>query len=253
MATTTIQSLERGLNILIILGNARSPMTLNEIAEHFSIDRSSVFRLIGTLVSSGFVRQDAETKRYTLGYRVLELSGAFSEQSHIESLIRPIMKSVCEATKQNTHLAVLDGSDVVFIAVEQPRDAVTINIAIGTREPSIDTALGRAILAFLQGNALDRTLDGARFTRYTSRSVTDAGELRLILDRVRKERLASDDEEFKPGIFCFAAPIFNHRRETIFSIGISGPVERIKPHSRSFGEIVKKAAIEASGLLGYSG
>jgi DNA-binding IclR family transcriptional regulator len=74
-----------------------------------------------------------------------------------------------------------------------------------------------------------------------------------ILEKVRETRVAVDDEEFKPGIFCFAAPVFSHRREALYSIGISGSADMIKPWSREYGTLIREAGREASDLLGYSG
>lgn len=250
MATTTIQSLERGLKILSILGKSHHPLPLSDIAAHFELDRSSVFRLISTLIKSDFVRQDPVTKRYSLGFRVLELAGAFSEYSNIESAIRPIMRRVCEATRQNTHLAVMDHNEVVFIAVEQPRESVSLNVAVGTREPAMVTALGRAFIAFLPSTELEAAVAAATLKTYTRTTITVKDELLSTLQRVRKDRLAYDNEEFKPGIACFAAPVFNHHRNVLYTIGISGSAEMIRPRVKEYGNIVRLAGIEASSLLG---
>lgn len=250
MATTTIQSLERGLKILSILGKSHRPLPLSEIAVHFKLDRSSVFRLISTLMKSDFVRQDPDTKRYSLGFRVLELAGSFSEYSNIESVIRPIMRRVCDATRQNTHLAVMDRSEIVFIAVEQPRESVTLNVSVGTREPAMVTALGRAFIAFLPASEMESAVAASNLKTYTRTTITARDDLIAALQRVRKERLAYDNEEYKPGIACFAAPVFNHRREVLYTIGISGSAEMIRPRLKEYGNIVRLAGIEASSLLG---
>jgi IclR family transcriptional regulator, KDG regulon repressor len=252
MAGTTIQSLTRGLQILEILGKADHPLSLNEITDHFSIDRSSVFRLIATLIGEDFVRQDRETKRYSLGYKVMELAGAFGEQSQIESIIRPIMQRVCLETKQNTHLAVLDGGDVVFIAVEQPRDSLTMHISVGTREPAWVTALGKALLSCTDPAALRNILKSSAMKRFSEKTVTDIEPLARQIGDAGRELSALDLEEFKPGIICIAAPVFNHRGEVQYSLGISGSRELILPGLQSVRDTVMRAGIEASMKLGYA-
>lgn len=248
----TIQSLERGLDILTVIGKSGSPLSLVEIAEQFTIDKSSVFRLIKTLEGKGFVTQDKETKKYTLGHRVLELSGYFSESNAIERLIRPILKSVALRTHQNTHLAVIERQEVVFIAVEQPRDKVTLNLAVGTREPAGVTALGKALMAFQAEEETRALVAAMEFKQYTDRTIIGAKEMLIELDRVRKERVAYDREEYKTGIACIASPVMDHRRRAIYSIGISGPKELIIPHLDDYGAIVKQAGQEASLLMGYT-
>jgi DNA-binding IclR family transcriptional regulator len=250
MTDGTIQSLERGLRILTILAKAASPMTLNDIAENFEMDRSSVFRLIKTMIITGFIYQDNNTKRYSLGFKVLELAGSFSENLRLEEFLRPIMKDVCNKTKQNTHLAILDRGEVVFIAVEQPRDVITMNISIGTRESATQTALGRAILAFQDKRVIDDIIKTSPMKRYTAKSVISRLDLYSILSDVRGSRLAVDNEEFKPGIVCFAAPVFDHKGQVVCSIGISGLDRMIVPNFVEYGEIVKQSGIKASALLG---
>jgi IclR family transcriptional regulator, KDG regulon repressor len=253
MANNTIQSLDRGLKILTILGSSDQPLSLNEIAGHFTIDRSSVFRLISTLLRNNFVQQDAETKKYTLGFRFMELAGSFNEQGKIESVIRPIISRICAATKQNTHLAVLDGIDVVFLAVEQPRESISVNIAVGTREPAIATALGKAILSLSDNGRLSALLDAADLRHYTERSVISKDALLDELAMARKERIAFDREEYKAGIVCIAAPILNYRGEALFSIGISGPSDLMMPRLDEFARIVRDAGAEASLKYGFTG
>lgn len=253
MKTGTIQSLERGLKILDILGQAGKPLLLGEIAEHFSIDRSSVFRLVTTLVRCGYAFQDPETKRYAIGYRVLALSGAASSQSRLDELARPVMADIVARTGQNTHLAVLDGSDVVFIAVDQPQSAVTLNITVGTREPAWVTALGKTLLAFLPDKERSTFISGIRFQKYTFRTATNAADLEKELASVRSTRLAVDDEEYRPGIVCFAAPVFDHLKQARYAVGISGLRDAIKPHESVYGDIVREAGIHLSVQLGFDG
>ncbi len=247
----TIHSLERGLEIVGVIARAGRPLSLTEISESFSIDRSSVFRLLSTLAKHNFVLQDPDTKRYSLGFRMLEYAGLYGEQSHVESLIRPIMRRVLASTRQNTHLAILDGAEVVFIAVEQPRESISLNLSVGMREPATVTALGRALLAFGDADIVAGSLAASEYRKYTDKSPRSAKEVMRSLDPVRARRLAVDDEEYKKGIVCFASPVLNHRKQALFSIGISGPADLIRPHTDDFGEIVRQAGIDASLLLGY--
>ena len=253
MKTTTIQSLERGLKILDILGQTGKPMLLGEIAAHFPIDRSSVFRLVSTLVKCGYVVQDPSTKKYAIGFRVLALSGAVSSQARLDDLARPVMARIVAQTGQNTHLAILDGADVVFVAVDQPRSSVTLNITVGTREPAWVTALGKALMAFMPAAERRDLLSGIVFQKYTPKSVTTAAELEENLDSVRQDRLAVDDEEYRTGIVCFSAPVFDHLGQAGYAIGISGLRDAIEPHREKYMAIVREAGLELSGQFGFAG
>jgi DNA-binding IclR family transcriptional regulator len=251
MAGSTIKSLERGLQVMNILGSSSTALSLNEIADHFEIDRSSVFRLLGTLLKHGYVVQDPSSKHYSLGYKVLELSGTVSGYSNIETILRPIMRQVCTETRQNTHCAVIDGTDVVFIAVELPKDTVTINISVGTREPVTATALGRALLAYMPPEQQARNVEKAEFPPYTAHSIRTSSELYEILAKVKQDGIAFDNEEYKEGIICFAVPVFDHRGALQYSLGISGHKDTILPNYNEYAHMVRAAGIEASRLLGW--
>jgi IclR family transcriptional regulator, KDG regulon repressor len=250
MAQTTIQSLDRGIQILGILGRAQGPLALSEIAEHFELDRSSVFRLLGTLVKHGLASQDAETKRYTLGVRIIELAGAFGEQAHLDR-VRPLLRKICTETRQNAHLAYLDRAEVVFVAVEQPRRGMSIHIPVGTREPAFCTALGKALLAFLGEKELDRALAATTWTCFTKKTPVTPAHLKKELDAVRRQMLARDVEEYRKGIVCYAAPVIDNRGEARYSVGISGQCDSMRPHAKAFSEIIREAGREASIILGF--
>ena len=242
MPSAPIQSLERGLLILDILSKSNRPMSLNEVTEHFDIDRSSVFRLIATLIKHGYVNQDAASKHYSLGFKVLELAGTIEAYTNLESFLRPIVKRVCSETQQNAHLAVLDATDVVFISVEQPREGITVSIPIGTREPSISTALGRALIPFLSKHDQDQM--------YKQSGFAATHDFDQMMAQIKADKIAFDIEEFKPGIVCIAAPIFNHKSEVVCSIGISGQKESVMKSFDSYKGIVRQAGTEASEILG---
>lgn len=248
----TIQSLDRGLKILEILGKSERPLSLNEITEYFDIDRSSIFRLLGTLVAHNFVYQDPETKKYILGFKIMELSGAFGEQTKIETFLRPVLKHICERTHQNTHLAMLHGKDVVFIAVEQPRSSLSMHISVGTREPAFPTALGKVLLAFMPQAEKEMLLRNVKLQKYTKKTITSIGAYKKHLDDIGNNKYAIDNEEYRLGVVCIAAPVFNHRGMVEYSIGISGSREQVCPKLDEYISIVKDAGAEASRLLGKS-
>lgn len=250
MASSIIQSLDRGLKILSILAEARGPLSLNEITEHFTIDRSSVFRLIATLIQNGYVRQDEDNKKYTLGFKIMEIAGTYESQMQIDSIIRPVMHRICDYTGQNTHVGILDHNEVVFIAVEQPVGMITINIAVGTREPAAPTALGKALIAFMTPGRRDTFLSHITLEPFTDNSIRSMDAYLETIDTIRETRIAFDREEYKEGISCIAAPILNNRNEAFFSIGISGPSDMVMPHIDDYAAFIKKAALEASSQLG---
>lgn len=246
MANTTIQSLERGLSILAILAQSSRPMSLNEVAVHYPFDRSTVFRLIKTMVQSGFIHQNPRTKHYTLGFKVLQLAGAVCDNLPVEEFLRPLMHQVCSQTQQNTHLTILDGNEIVFIAVEQPYYYADPDISVGTRAPAMHTPLGLAFLAFANAATMDTGPPSAASTSQGSNE-----SLQQILSKVRATKLVYDHEQCLPGIICLASPIFDVRSQVVCCLGVSGKSDHMLPNQSEYGKIVRQAALQASELLGY--
>ncbi|MCG8565607.1 MAG: IclR family transcriptional regulator [Desulfobacterales bacterium] len=249
----TIQSLERGLRILDILGRAATPLGLNEIAAQFSINRSSVFRLISTLVQCGYVTQDPENRQYSLGIKLLELSSGLTSFAQIEARLRPVLKQLQRETGQNAHLGVFDKNDMVFLAVEQPLGHLSLTIGVGNREPALYTALGRAILAFLPKDQLEDFLSRASFQAHTPKSLVHRDEVIQVLDDIRQSGLAVDDEEYRSGISCFSAPVFDGTGQVVYAIGISGLRDMVSPREELISNAVGRSGVQASQLLGFKG
>lgn len=201
-------------------------------------------------VAHNFVHQDPDTKKYMLGFKIMELSGAFGEQTKIETFLRPVLKYVCEKTQQNTHLAMLHGRDVVFIAVEQPRNSLSMHISVGTREPAYATALGKVLLAFMPQPEKEMLLREVTLQKYTSKTITSVAVYKKHLEDIVNTKYAIDNEEYRLGVVCIAAPVFNHRGVVEYSIGISGSREQVCPRLDEYISVVKDAGAEASRLLG---
>jgi DNA-binding IclR family transcriptional regulator len=102
----------------------------------------------------------------------------------------------------------------------------------------------------MEEDELHRFAATIRFQRYTDSSVMTRDALLKALDKVRNERVAFDLEEYKAGIVCIAAPVMDHRRKIVYSLGISGPKELIIPRLEEYGSAVRDAGIEASSLMG---
>jgi DNA-binding IclR family transcriptional regulator len=248
----TINSLDRALRILMILGDRGVPMRVSDISRKLGIDKSTAYRIITTLRARGFVEQESDTRKYTLGLKVLEVAALKLRSLKLVPVAKPFLEELMLRTKEAVHLAVLVEGEVMYVDSEQCSGPFNVNTVVGGRASLHSSAVGKALLAPRPVEDVDRILAIKGLTRYTDRTIISAEELHEHLAEVRKRGWAMDDEETYMGVRCLAAAVFDHRDSAIASIGISGPIQRITHDRLPFlGQLVKEVATKISRRLGY--
>lgn len=245
-------SLAKGIKLLEILADTGRALGVSELARLLSLDKSTVYRLLTTFKSSGYVEQDPETRKYAIGPRMIAVSSRVLGNNDVYLQARPIMKKLLQETRETVHLAMLIENQVVYIAQEISPEVVSVNTEAGQREPIHCTAVGKALVAFLPDEEMETVIRCLDFDPYTSRTITDPDQFRAHCQQVRAQGYAVDDEELYPGVRCIAAPIWGYERDVLASLGISGPTTRL--HAGvvpRLGRIVMQYAQEVSRRLGY--
>jgi len=245
-----VQILARAMRVLFDLASRAEPRRLEELAADHDVSKASLLRILRTLELDGVVLREGDG--YRLGPRVLDLGYGYLSNLELDQVARPHLRQLAEATDQTVSLAVLDGLDVVYIAIEKARRELGILGEIGGRHPANATALGKVLLADLDEAALARLLDGAELPRLTHRTLFEPGALTSHLTRVRQQGYALDDEERGIGIRCVAVPIHDATGNVVAGVSVAGAIfhmsdETIAEHR----ELVLRAAAAISKRLGY--
>jgi IclR family KDG regulon transcriptional repressor len=245
-----VQSLDRGLVLLQHVCLANRPVTLGELAELLEIEKSSVHRLMATLIRRGFVIQDP-SKSYLPGLMLLELSSTGIDKASVFELAQPLLRVIARTTGETAHLATLKDSELVITHNVNSSQLLAVNTRVGQREPLHCTALGKALLCETGLEGL-RGLLGNRFKGYTERTIVTLKELHEACQRVAETGVADDEEEFRVGIHCLAAPIRGASGSIVAAIGLSGPSSRMnKTTLPKLREEIRHAAIQISVKLGW--
>lgn len=216
-----IGSFDKGLTILDFIVHADTPPRLQDVANHFAIDKSSVLRFLSTLEKHALVQRLPHNKTYAVGTRLLMWSKNLKGGNTIVDLARPFLGHLSAITGQTSHLAVLKDDGVVLIEVMPAESEVGVRQIPGDWEPLYCTAVGKAILAFLPIVEQRRLIDRTVFRQFTEKSIVTPEMLRVELRSVVFEKVAYDDGEMNPHIGCIAAPILDRSGYPIASIGIS--------------------------------
>jgi DNA-binding IclR family transcriptional regulator len=195
-----------------------APLTLVEIVRRTGLPRSSVHRMLERLVHLRWLRR--EGRDYELGTRMVELGSLALHQGRLHQAAIPLLRNLHRTTGLFAHLAVLDGSDVVYLEKIGDQMSDVIPTSVGGRQPAHCTAVGKAILADSDCHDVDFS---ARKTRY---SITSPQQLTVELARVQARGVAFDREETLPGIGCVGA-VIGLPGQPLAAVSVCGPVNRL--------------------------
>ena len=197
------------------------------LSRRLDLHKNNVFRLLATLEERGYVEQSAETERYKLGVRALELGRAFSQGRSLLKQSRPILEALARAVGETAHLGVLRDFEVVHLDGEASDRLVLTMPRVGSRLPVHCTALGKAMLSQWDG-PMRRTVYRLRgLPRQTPRTITDIDTLEAQLAQIRARGYAIDVEENEVGVNGIARWIFNGLGEVGAAISVSGHSNRL--------------------------
>jgi DNA-binding IclR family transcriptional regulator len=199
-------------------------LTLAQIVRRTGLPRSSAHRMLERLVQLRWLRRSG--RDYELGMRLVELGSLAVHQDRLHKAAIPMLHELHAATGLVVHLAVLEGSDVVYMEKVGNRLTAAIPTRVGGRQPAHCAAVGKAMLAFAGEPDLDAAT-AATLPRRTKYSISTPAQLRAELAKVRAHGVAFDREESVPGFGCVAAPI-GDPGEAVAAVSVCGPMSQMK-------------------------
>ncbi len=202
-----VQSLARGLAVIRAFDTDHPLMTLTEVAARTDLTRATARRFLHTLVELGYVRTDGKT--FALTAKVLQLGYAYLSGLSLPQLAQPHLEELSLKLGESTSAAVLDGTDIAYIARVTTRRIMTIGITVGTRFPAYATSMGRVLLAHLPPADLKAYLAAADIKPLTPRALGTVPELLAELERVRAQGWCVLDQELELGLMSVAAPVYD--------------------------------------------
>ena len=244
-----VQSVDRALSILEVLAE-RGWLSVNDIAEHLEIHKSTASRLLSTLAQRGFAEQETARGRYRLGFGVVHLASAVMGELDLARLAQPICERLSQQTQETVNVAVLEGSEVVNIAqVIGSSSVVSVNW-LGRRNPLHCTSTGKVLLASLPDPEQTRLLAGT-LERLTDHTVTDPARLQKQLHKVREVGYAVTEEELELGLNAVAAPVRSFGGHVVAALSVAGPSYRLtQAHLSEIVARTQDAARQLSEQLG---
>ncbi len=249
---TKLTSLEKGLRLVEVVAKTKG-IGLRELAAESGFPPSTVHRLLGILTACHFLAQDAESKKYRLSLKFLELGAIVREDLDVVAVARPHMSALVEASSETVNLAFFDSAEVIYVdQVANSNSLLRMFTRVGTKAPLHCTGVGKARLAAMPDELVTEYWRSAKKERHTVNTIVDKSALKRELQEIRELGYAVDNEEMEIGVRCVACLIRQHRAEIVGAVSISGPSSRLtRDKMTSLGELVRQTAGRITADLGY--
>ena len=242
-----VQTIQRVSSILEELGKNPRGISIRDLSLKLKLPKGTTHRLLSSLNYYAYVRQDPNTRNYSLGLKLVELGNLLLSQLDLRQVAEPFLRDLADRTQETVHMVILDKNEIVYVdKIETDHHTGGLRMAsrIGVRNPAHSCAVGKVLLSHLSDQELDLLIKEKGLDKRTENTMTDPTQLKEHLKSVRKQGFAIDDEENEKGIRCVAAPIRNEEGKAVAAISLSGPAFRIT--KKVVQETLKKEVMETA-------
>ena len=229
-----IKVLNKTFSVLDILLKNNAPMSMTEISEELGLYPSTTHRILDTLKYGRFVEQDSSTQKYQLGLKLVELGMARLNQIDLVKEAKPFLKELSKKINETVHLAILEDTEVLYLAKEESTQTIRMISYVGKRAPLHSTSLGKVLLAFLPSYKRDKILEKIELFKLTGNTITNKQSLIEELNKIKQQGFALDREENEKFVRCIAAPIRDYQGKIIATASITGPSYRINEENQNY-------------------
>lgn len=242
----TRSAVDKAMALLNAFGeDAYTGVGVSELARRANLSKSTAFRHLADLQANGAVERAGNS--YRLGKMIQDLGSTHDSQAQqrLRDILTPFLADLYVLTKQTVHLAVLHGTDVVYLNKLYGHLPVRSPSRIGGRAPAYCTAVGKVLLAHDE-----QTLELVKsrpLHQWTPATITDPEVLDVEMGRIRRTNVAYDREEILLGLSCIAAPVMGADRRPVAALSISGPSKIFHPESQI--EVLLRLCHQASQSL----
>lgn len=221
------KSLARGLQILSMFSETQPVLGIVEMSRTAGLNKSTTYRYVSTLTKLGYMQQDLETRKYTLGPRVIDLGFTAINSMEATRVAAPYLQALSDQTGFTVNMAVADGTEIIYVErCRSVRDVgicspMDLNLHVGSRLPAYCTSMGKVLLASRDPASLRLILDRMDMARRGPKTITVREQLVSALVKVRRTGTAINDEELAPRLRSFAAPVRDRSGAVIAAVNIA--------------------------------
>lgn len=208
--------------------SAEGPISLADLSRQLNLNKSTVHRLLCSLIYMGYVKQDPETQKYDLSLKILSLSNRLLSRMDILEEVRPYLKKLAQETGETVHFVQLDGTEAIYIYKEESyQNSVRMVSKVGSRIPLYCSGVGKAMAADMEEDRIEELWKSSSIEKHTPHTVTDYSGFLERIQKIRKLGYALDDEENELGVRCIAVSIPDYKGNPKYAFSISAPAVRM--------------------------
>ncbi|WP_284645420.1 IclR family transcriptional regulator [Paenibacillus silviterrae] len=245
-----LSSVKNSCRLLKLFLTSDKEMGVSELSRHLELSKGAVHKLLMTLESEGFIKQNPANKQYALGYTLLELGNRVLKNHNLVDFTKPFLQRLAETTQELVCLCVRDGNEAIYVNKIDSVHPIRFNVEAYRRFPLYATSASRAILAFRSPDFIKEVLTGEMQT-FTPYSMKNADELKSRLETIREQGFELSSDMRNVGVTGIAAPIYDADGTVNASISMIGPSDRVTPAIPVFTRLVTQTAQDISLQLGY--
>lgn len=247
-----VQSVDRSLSILEVLSDYENGLGITEISEKVKLHKSTVHRLLATLIYKGYVKQQDKDNKYKLTLKLFELGNKKIQKMDLVAVAKPYLKELVEKTNEVAHLVVTEDTEIIYVGKEESQNTIRTHSTIGDRRPLYCTAVGKSILSYMEDDKIQEIWNKSNVQKLTEYTITDFDEFKEYLNKVRKNGYAVDEQENEIGVRCVGASIFDYKGEVCGAISISGSIITFTEEKlQDFSNFIIEYSHKISKELGY--
>ncbi|GIP34101.1 IclR family transcriptional regulator [Paenibacillus sp. J2TS4] len=246
-----LSSVKNSCRLLKLFLESPKELGVSELSRMLNLSKGAVHKLLATLESEGFIRQNPANKQYALGYTLLELGNKVLQNHDLVEIARPYLRQLADKTKELVCLCVIDGRDAIYVYRIDSQHPIRFTVDIHRRFPLYATSASRSILAFQSDDFIDSILS-EEIKAFTEHSIIDPAALKQRLNKIRAEGSEMSSNMRNIGVTGVAAPIYDSAAQVVASVSLIGPTDRIIPQADFLRNcILETTAIISSGI-GYN-
>ncbi len=207
---------------------AEGSMSLQELSTQLELNKSTVHRILTSLIYMGYVKQDTETSKYRLSFKIWEIANQFLEKVDVIEVMKPYLRNLVDKIEETVHFVQLDGTHAVYLdKVESYSNTIRMASNVGKTIPLYCSGVGKALLAYMDDTEIEAIWNQSNIISYTEHTITNFSDFMKEINLIRKVGYALDNEENEKGVRCIAVALAASNETPCYAFSISAPLSRM--------------------------
>lgn len=249
-----VKSAIRTIEVIELLSHHKDGLSFTEIQNLMNIPKSSLFVLLSTIQKEQWISFDVKTKCFRLGIKAWEITQRFITNLYFAKQAETHLIELRNLLNTAAHLAVLERSDVLYLAQTKADNSYDLPSDVGARLPATATALGKSLLSGLEEEEILDLYKNREFKKFTEATITGVDELLSVISQTRDQGFSESNGDFVQRFFCIASPVRDSTGKVVAAISCTTPKKDLdskKITKARMTEAVIKEAHSLSSQLGW--